>query len=1076
MPSCPDCGTSNPDAARFCSDCGRPLAVAVAEPGSRRLVTVLFVDLVGSTALGERLDPEALRGLLDRYFAAMSGILVAHGGSLEKYIGDAIVAVFGLPRQREDDAHRAVRAGLAMQAAVAAMGDELHSAFGVAVAARVGIESGEVASGASAAGQRLVTGDIVNVAARLQAVAPPGGVVVGPQAASLVRSAFELGPADPLMLKGKAERVRARQVLREHGDLATGVDGPFVGRDAELEVIAAAHREVRDGRVPRLLLVVGDAGLGKTRLVEEALSRIDSGTRVVGARCSSSGAGATFAPVAAIVGALADVRDETPENETRARLAAAVARAPDGARLADRLGSLLGLRAGVGLASELALAVRALLEAAAERRPLVVLLEDLHWAEAGLLELLHDVVSDARGPILLIATARPVLLEEHPGWPDLPERATRLVLRPLSGAEARRVLAGVLGGELPRDLGERLEAAAEGNPLFLAQLVASLVDEGRLVHERGTWRLATTLEQLELPNSIRALLGARLEQLGQGDRGLVEGASVAGVVFSLGAVRLLAPEPVRAAVTERLADLERRDWVRPVPEGHLGESAYRFGHALIRDAAYAGTAKSARAELHLRFADWLTSGAAARLPEVDEVVGHHLAEAWRYRVELRPGEDHEPVARRAVAHLAAAGRRAFDRGDMPGAVGLLTRAHGLLPPGHRARLALVPVLGKAYLESARNDELHGYLAEVSPEARAAGDQTAHAHARVLEGFLLVWSGTAADPDRADRLALAAGAVFEAAGDERGLARVDLLLAEIALGRARMRDAVGHWADAAAHADRSGDAWEISEARSMTAVREFGLGAPLESAERATRELMAAAEGDPIIVFRCLLWLARYSAMRDELPTARAATDEARRFEDRLRMPIWRAELDQIAALLELQHGEPDAAERMLSPYLGADGTAQAHWSQGTAALGAWAAAEQGRVGPARALLARSALLEGSDVFARTLHAEAIVHTLVHVADPAARGVALELVREADAIDALGVEADARLALATACLAGGDLVAASRWARDAEARFAARGMAARAAAARALVRGEACVTGAPRAPDQGARRDGVGPIR
>lgn len=1006
---------------------------------TRRLVTVLFSDLVDSTVLGESLDPEAMRDLLDRYFEAMSTVLLRHGAALEKYIGDAIVAVFGLPVQREDDALRAIRAAWEMRDVLRQVGPELQETFGVTVRARVGVETGEVSGGAAAPGQRLVTGDAVNTAARLQGVAGPDEIVIGPRAESLLRDHVTATPMGPIALKGKSDLVRPWRVDGIADRRGDPRGGAFVGRAAELGQLVGAFRAVTTTATPRLLLLVGDAGMGKSRLVGQALQRIVPDATILRGHCVSYGAGITWWPIAEIVREAAGIGDHDPEPVVRERLSALVRHDRESDRLAGRLGSILGMDAAVGVIAEVSLALRVALEGLAVRRPVVVVLEDAHWAADAVLDAVEDVVQMARGPILLLVTARPELLEDHPGWPPQAARATSLVLGRLSDADARRVLEEALGGEVPDRLAARIDAAAEGNPLFLEQLAASLADEGHVAAVDGRWRSSGSHGEWRIPTTIRALLGARLERLGSDDRRIIEGASVAGHVFSESAARVLAPVPVRPIVPDRLAVLGRRDLVQPAPEGFMGDVAWRFGHALIRDAAYAATTKGDRAALHERFADWLVESLGFRLGEVEELVGLHLAEAWRYRRELRPGEDHAELGARAATHLARSGRRAFDRGDMPGAIELYRRASDLLPAGHPHRLALVPTLGKAYLESARNEELQGYLQTVTAEAHEVGDAAALAHAAVLDGFRSIWSGVNADPASAREAATAARPVFLETLDQRGLARVELLRAEVAWMQARMADACDHWHQAAVHARASGDPWEISEAVALTAGLDFGRGAGIDVALATTREILSQAAGDPMITVRCLRWIADLTAWRDGPEAGRVALGEAFVVAERLRMPIWRAELDTCAIQLELAAGDVAAAERILQAYLIDPDAEGSHWWRMVAATGAHVLAATGRTDEARSLLDRSRLLDGPDTYARVGLAPSIVAALGLMGDPSARIVAADLVAEADRLGTPAVDGETRLALARLCLSQGDTAEAARWAEESAHRFMAHGM-------------------------------------
>ncbi|MGE5115357.1 MAG: AAA family ATPase, partial [Betaproteobacteria bacterium] len=508
MVTCPNCGEENPPKFRLCGYCGTPLATAAAPAlpphEVRKTVTIVFSDLKGSTALGERLDPEALHEVKERYFAAMAAEITRHGGKIEKYIGDAIMAVFGLPRAHEDDALRAVRAAAGMRDALGSVNKDLRRRYGVALANRTGVNTGEVvANDDPNAQQKLATGDAVNVAARLEQAAPENEILLGEITWRLVRDAVEVEPVEPLELKGKAERVAAYRLVSARGldGSVRRVDTPIVGREAELAALDAASHEVRERRVARLVTVVGDAGVGKSRLVHEVLERaVAGGARVLRGRCLAYGEGITFWPLVGMARGAARIEDDDAPDVARAKLQAIVAE-----DVADRLASAIGLSTAPFPLHELYWAARKFLETLAADAPVVALVDDIHWAEPAFLDLLENIVDTSSGaPILLLATSRHDLLEDRPQWGER-EGSTRLVLRPLDAAASAQVVSNLLGSAgLSDDVVQRIVRAAEGNPLFVEQMLSMLIDSRALKLEGDRWVRADDYGDITVPPTIQA--------------------------------------------------------------------------------------------------------------------------------------------------------------------------------------------------------------------------------------------------------------------------------------------------------------------------------------------------------------------------------------------------------------------------------------------------------------------------------------------------------------------------------------------------------------------------------------------
>jgi class 3 adenylate cyclase/tetratricopeptide (TPR) repeat protein len=692
----------------------------VAISAHRKVVTVLFCDVVGSTALGESVDPEALQGILARYFERMKGVVESHGGSVEKFIGDAVMAVFGVPVAHEDDALRACRAAVEMRDALPELGVE----------GRIGINTGQVLTGTE---ERLATGDAVNVAARLQQAAQPSEVLLGAETLALVRTAVEVGGERLLELKGKSEPVAAHALAAVREAPERSHTARFVGRELELEQLADAWERARAGPRCELVTVVGDPGVGKSRLVAEALDRINA--RAVRGHCLSYGEGITYWPVVEVVKQL----DVVPSDEAAA----------------SAIKSLLAESDAVSSKDEIAWAFRKLLE---EQAPLVVCFDDLQWGEATFLDLVESTVLLSAGVRLLIfCMARPELLDRRPGWPGT------LRLEPLAGEEAVELV----GDAIAEEIRDRIVIAAGGNPLFLTEMVALSADSGG---------------EVEVPPTLRALLAARLDQLDEPDRQILERGAVEGELFHRGSVQALAPEEIE--VTPRLAALVRRELVRPDRPQLPRQDAYRFRHLLIRDAAYDALPKATRADLHRRFAAWLEEHGES-LVELDEILGYHIEQAARYLDEL--GRANPELAVAAGERLATAGRRSLERDDRPAAAALIERALELMRP-YRLDVHLevdLALVTDDFREMARIADA------AAARAKAAGDPTAVSLAQMAATYAKSWTG-GASAEELERVARAALPLLEAAGDDAGLAQVWFVLGN---GVANMRGRYEDWAQA-----------------------------------------------------------------------------------------------------------------------------------------------------------------------------------------------------------------------------------------------------------------------------------------
>jgi class 3 adenylate cyclase len=721
---CPNCGEENSERARFCSNCATPLGSAAA-PGSevRKTVTILFADIVSSTSRSEQTDPESTRRMLARYFEAMRRVVERHGGTVEKFIGDAVMAVFGIPVLHEDDSLRAVRAALEFGTTITALNDELSGAGWPPISLRIGVNTGEVVAGDPSVSQTLVTGDAVNVAARLEQAANPGDVIMGASTYRLVRDAVEAESIPALELKGKAEPVEAHRLvgLKEQQPTRRH-DTPLVGRQSELRILGEAFERAKREEACHLFTLLGSAGVGKSRLVHEFLQGAATDAKVLRARCLPYGEGITFWPIAELVQAAAGIDPTDPTETARGKLQGLLEGSDERDAIADRVAAAIGLSESVVPAEEIFWGVRKLLEATAQTKPLIVVIDDLHWAEPTMLDLVEHIADwSHEAPILLLAIARPEMLDARPHWGGGKMNATTILLEPLSGEDSAALVGNLINDEaLARAVQGRIGETAEGNPLFVEELVAMLVDEGVLRRVNGGWQSDADLSQISVPPTVSALVSARLDRLEPPERDLIGRASVVGKVFQRAAVTELSPPERREDLGSRLMVLVRKELVRPDRSGTTGDEAFRFRHILVRDAAYGSLPKEQRADLHARFAAWLEGIAGERQLEYEEVMAYHLEQAHRYRAELGLADGLTRSLRaKAAGLLRSAGLRALARHDPPAANNLLSRAIALLDDDRERGELLLDVASSAMEEGdfARGEALYD-------EAKAAAGRAA----------------------------------------------------------------------------------------------------------------------------------------------------------------------------------------------------------------------------------------------------------------------------------------------------------------------------------------------------------------
>jgi class 3 adenylate cyclase/tetratricopeptide (TPR) repeat protein len=992
VPTCASCGADNPEGFGFCGACGAPLAEAAPPPHeTRRTVTVVFSDVTGSTALGERLDPESLRAVMARYFEAMRTVIERHGGTVEKFIGDAVMAVFGVPILHEDDAVRAVRAAGGMREALAELNAELERDYGTTLALRMGVNTGEVVTGTE---ERLATGDAVNVAARLEQAAEPGEILLGPDTYALVRDAVEVEPLAPLELKGKSSGLAPYRLVTVGADApghARRFDAALVGRERERRLLADAWELVVTERSCSLFTLLGPAGVGKSRLVSEFLKEIEA--TVARGRCLSYGEGITYWPIVEVLLQLLD--------------GAAEAAGLDDS-VAARIAPLLGKSDAPSSPEETAWAVRKLLEARAAETPLVVVFDDIHWGEATFLDLVEHVAGLSRGaPILLLCIARPELLDVRPAWAGGLLNATTVLLEPLASDEADELIGRLLGDdELDATVRTRIREAAAGNPLFLEEMLAMLQENG-------------ADGEVVVPPTIQALLAARLDQLGAAERGVLECGSVEGEVFHRGAVQALAPG--EAEIDSRLTALVRKELVRPDRPALPGEEAYRFRHLLIRDAAYDALPKSTRATLHESFARWLDEQAGS-LVELDEIVGYHFEQAYRYRTELGPVDDAaRTLAEQAGERLARGGRTALARSDVQAAETLLRRSARLLSDEDPRRPALLLELAEALFFAGRLTDSRFVVEEAITLSRRLGDERLIALACLQEIQLI----GQIDPTTSTAGSLAETEIIleklERLEDTAGLARAWALKGRLHFFLGSAVAAERAYARGLEEARRIGDTvlagqtyeWWVGAKRWGPAPVSEGLAfidaVPPSAFERAQLAAFIAQT------------TASLNAMEGRFEEARVQIARARSITDEFGLLLRGTGLAQNSGDVESLAGDLPAAERELRRgYKRLGELGETGYRSTTGALLAQVLVAQGRDSEAEGVLDEvESMAQEDDVDpqARTRAARALL-----LARKGRHDEALVLAREAvalfEATDYLGSHAEMLTTLATVLLAAG----------------------------------------------------------
>jgi DNA-binding SARP family transcriptional activator len=815
-------------------------------PARRKTVTVVFCDLANAAFLGESRDPEARQALMGRSFERMTAIVMAHGGSAKRLTGDAVVAVFGVPAVHEDDALRALRAALELREALSELGVE----------ARLGVNSGEVVTSLDDA---LVTGQAVNLAATLQDAARAGEILVGQETLVLAEGAAVVEELEPLEVGGMAEPVPAFRLLAVGERAERSRRSVFVGRSRELELLRDAWRRVVESGHCELVTVVGEPGVGKSRLAAELIAALDA--TVVTGRCLSYGAEIGYWPVVEVI------------KQLGAR--------PSDKFAASTLDTLMGESDTATTPDEIAWAFRKLLE---QEAPLLVLFDDIQWGEDTFLDLVEQAGLLCAGPILLLCLARPELEDRRPRWPSV------LRLEPLGRDEVEQLLPATM----PPGLRGRIAHAAGGNPLFVTEMVT----------------MAATRDEVVVPTTLKALLAARLDQLESPERDVLERGAVEGEVFHRGAVQALGSS--EASVSPRLAALVRRELIRPDRSLLPGEDAFRFRHLLIRDAAYEALPKATRAELHERLAGWLEQY-GAELVERDELAGYHLQQAHRYLEELgAPESETRPLGRRAASFLAAAGRRATVRGDYHSVARLLERALalGIADPG--GRLQLQVELGLALLQTGRIAEGEALLDSTVEAATALGERGLVARALVHASHQRLTSDPTVGGQEMISVAEEAIRTFEALGDRLGLAEAEEVLGGALVRAGRFEESMAAGERALAHAQATGATGRRRSIISDLCNRISGGPMPVEEGIGRLEQLLSANRDDRVLEAVIRRLLAYALAMAGRFEEARAQLEASTPVLDEVNLTgvSWAGSRWRVPETLELL-GDAAAAEQDL---------------------------------------------------------------------------------------------------------------------------------------------------------------------
>jgi class 3 adenylate cyclase/tetratricopeptide (TPR) repeat protein len=877
MLACPTCGTDNPEGSKFCRECATPLdgrSRQLAE--ERKVITALFCDLVGFTATSESADPEDVNQMLNAYATMARREIEVHGGVVEKFIGDAVVGVFGVPAAHEDDPERAVRAGLR----IAEAAEELSAIGEAPLRLRVGINTGEalVRLGINpGSGEGFLRGDAINTASRLQAVAPEMGVAVGEATYEATAQVFDYQEQEPPKLKGKAKPVRVFVATaprsRFGSDLVRSRDTAFIGREIDLAILKGVFDKALAANSVQLVTVVGEPGIGKSRIVSELFRYVDDRTDLTTwrqGRCLPYGEGITFWAMGEILKAHAGILESDDPPTANAKLEIVLPEGSEREWFRQRLLPLLGIEAtSTAERDELFTAWRRFLEHIAERDPTVLVFEDLHWADEAMLSFLEHLADRAEGvPMLVLGTARPELFERYPDYARGLRNHTPINLAPLSQDETARLVSALLEASvIPAELQAPILERSGGNPLYAEEFVRLLRDKGLLARKGSSWELAEGAE-IPFPDSVQSMIAARLDTLPPERKAMLADAAVVGKVFWSGAIAKMG-DLSELEVTEAMRELSRKELVRPSRRSSMGgETEYAFWHVLARDVAYSQIPRASRASRHMAAAAWIESKAPQRLEDLAETLAYHYTSALELAKAAGEAEQVGELEPPALRFLTLAGERALGL-DTAAALDAFERALALTPEGSTDRPETLARFGEAALQSAHFFEAAEALEEAIAMFRELGEVLAAARAMLSlesarESLNYARGGTLNSaalelleplppgPELVDALA---GAAFNATLDgqpEEGIALAERAL-EVAeeAGLARPAKALGYRGVARCGLGDAGGLADLREALALAiqagkgreaALLYNNLGVSLRNSEGPLAALQNFAEG------------------------------------------------------------------------------------------------------------------------------------------------------------------------------------------------------------------------------------------
>ena len=859
---------------------------ASSAPLARRPVTVLCVALQLAPRSGAELDPEAHGVVHEHMVSGLAAVLERHGGKLAASDSEHLMGVFGVTTLHEDDALRAVRASLEAREALSTEAAALPRHYPASLVYRFGLATGEALVGGS--GPLGFAGDVGARAVMLAEAAEPGQILIGPQVRLLAAGAIETEEAGPDRFLLRSAHVGLRP-------LAVRLDVPLVGRGEQMRRLEAAYTRATRERVTVTVRVIGEAGLGKTRLIQEFAGDHGREAHALTGRCLPYGEGITFWP-------LRDVVRQASGGDSPEEIKALLAGEADAAAVADQLHRALGPGTGGRTgAAEIFWAARRFLETLARRRPVLVVFEDVHWAEPTFLDLVESLaLQPGSSPMLLVCIGRPELLDQRPAWAAEADRAVCIQLTPLGEGSAAVLLDSLSAGQrIAPSTRARLIDTAAGNPLYLEQLTVSLSEQ------------SGSDIRLELPPTIQALLSARLQRLGPGASSTLARAAIVGKDFGEQAVRELLPAEARGPLSRNLQTLVAKGLVQRGPPGRMLAEEYSFRHILIQEAAYRAIPKSLRAELHHRFADWLEAAVSAPFPGRSEILGYHLERSVTYRNELRPGDPQSAaLSLRAAAHLDTAGCAARDRGDDVAAVNLLDRAAALLPGDDPALGRLYTNLGTALIEAGQFGKARATLDHAQHITAANGDDRQHTHARVQALLLhLKMNPKEAAVDIARALP-ELRREFEASQDDRGICNTLQLEAALHWDHSRSGAAEYAWLRAADYARKVNDRRQLAEILGWLASAALWGPTPAQKGIQRCEDYLDEIGNHPLGKAGILMHLAGLYAMQDNFTAAYATLDTVKALLDTLG-PTITAAMTQPAALVAMLAGDAATAEAHL---------------------------------------------------------------------------------------------------------------------------------------------------------------------